>query len=236
MSYCVNCGVELHKSLERCPMCNTKVINPNELNNSAGEEGSPYPEMKGEIEPVKRKDIAILISSILSAIAVTSGLLNHYSFSSVPWSLTIIGACLLLWVILIPVMIHTKQSPYVSVLYDGAATLVYLFLISQLTVNNEWLGGLGVPITVAMTIIAELVVFCYRTFPKFFLFRALYLITGIGIVCGVIEGIIDLYMDVQIMLSWSAVVITVCTIVDIMLITALSRKRIRNSLRKRLHF
>lgn len=31
MSYCVNCGVELEASLKECPLCNTPVINPKEL-------------------------------------------------------------------------------------------------------------------------------------------------------------------------------------------------------------
>lgn len=31
MSYCVNCGVELDRSLRACPLCNTPVINPREL-------------------------------------------------------------------------------------------------------------------------------------------------------------------------------------------------------------
>ena len=28
MSYCVNCGVELDSSAEKCVLCNTVVINP----------------------------------------------------------------------------------------------------------------------------------------------------------------------------------------------------------------
>ena len=31
MSYCVNCGVKLKQSEKVCPLCNTKVINPNNL-------------------------------------------------------------------------------------------------------------------------------------------------------------------------------------------------------------
>ena len=31
MSYCVNCGVKLKQSEKFCPLCNTKVINPNNL-------------------------------------------------------------------------------------------------------------------------------------------------------------------------------------------------------------
>ena len=30
MSYCVNCGVELEKSEQRCPLCGVEVINPAE--------------------------------------------------------------------------------------------------------------------------------------------------------------------------------------------------------------
>ena len=30
MSYCVKCGVELDEGAERCPLCGTEVINPNE--------------------------------------------------------------------------------------------------------------------------------------------------------------------------------------------------------------
>ena len=33
MSYCVNCGVKLKQSEKVCPLCNTMVINPNNLNN-----------------------------------------------------------------------------------------------------------------------------------------------------------------------------------------------------------
>ncbi len=28
MAYCVNCGVELEASLEKCPLCNTPVYHP----------------------------------------------------------------------------------------------------------------------------------------------------------------------------------------------------------------
>ena len=35
MSYCVNCGVELDASSRECPLCNTPVINPRELNSQA---------------------------------------------------------------------------------------------------------------------------------------------------------------------------------------------------------
>ena len=43
MSYCVNCGVELDKTCSVCPLCNTKVINPNQPVNTV----SPKPKTAG---------------------------------------------------------------------------------------------------------------------------------------------------------------------------------------------
>ena len=62
MSYCVNCGVELDASAEACPLCNTPVINPKEIPYS--KKMTPFPKEKGQVELVKRKDLAILLSVV----------------------------------------------------------------------------------------------------------------------------------------------------------------------------
>lgn len=235
MSYCVNCGVELDNSLDQCPMCQTKVYNPNALV-IPGEGKSPYPENKGTVERVKRTDVAILITSVLGSIVVTCGLLNTFIFTQNGWSLVVIGSCLVLWVTLIPFMFSAKQSPYLYVLYDGVAMLLYLVMIGQLTAEKSWLYGIAIPISIAVTMVVELVVFCIRQFKKSFLANALFVFTGIGVVNVVIEIIVDLYFTDQIKFGWSAIVATVCVIIDIFLITVLSSRRLRNALSRRFHF
>ena len=79
MSYCVNCGVELQAAAERCPLCNTIVINPNELEKKKDVQ-APFPSEKGQVETVKRKDIGILITAILAATAGICGIFNGVSF------------------------------------------------------------------------------------------------------------------------------------------------------------
>ena len=96
MSYCVNCGVELDRSLKECPLCNTPVMNPRELNIEP--EASPYPARKGQVEAVKRKDLGILITVVLTATAATCLLLNLLVFNASLWSLIVIGSCLCLFV------------------------------------------------------------------------------------------------------------------------------------------
>ena len=63
MSYCVNCGVELDVTATACPLCNTKIYNPNHP--PAADVPTPYATVKGHTEPVKMKDFIILISTVL---------------------------------------------------------------------------------------------------------------------------------------------------------------------------
>ena len=119
MSYCVNCGVELDASATKCPLCDTPVYNPKAPEPST--QPSPFPKEKGQVEVVKRKDLGVLLTVIVLATAVTCGLLNALVFRSSLWSLAVIGVFLVLWVIMIPVVIYTRQPVYLSILLDGVA-------------------------------------------------------------------------------------------------------------------
>lgn len=235
MSYCVNCGVELDASAKACPLCNTPVVNPKVLERLAAEK-QPFPQEKGQVESVKRKDLGILVSTVALATAVTCGILNFLVFQGAPWSLAVIGVCAILWVMLVPVVIYTRQPIYVSLLCDGAVTVLYLYLLTYLTGSKGWFYGLGVPITVLVLALAEIFTLCIRRLPRSFLTVSLYLFTAAGLLCMGIEMIIDLYVTGEIALSWSAVVLTVCAILDIAVITMLSRRRLRDEVRRRLHF
>ena len=143
MSYCVNCGVELDASATKCPLCDTPVYNPKAP--EPEKQPSPFPREKGQVEVVKRKDLGVLLTVIVLATAVTCGLLNAFVFRNSLWSLAVIGVVLVLWVIMIPVVIYTRQPIYVSILLDGVAVIVYLYLLTYLTGHNSWFYGLGLP-------------------------------------------------------------------------------------------
>ena len=136
MSYCVNCGVKLDPSLKYCPLCNTPVINPHDL--SKMQPISPFPKEKGQVEVVRRKDLAILLSVSLTAAGLCSLLLNLLVFRQHLWSLYVIGACVLIWVMSIPAVIYTKLPIYLSLLFDGLAVMLYQFLIGFNTTDHSW--------------------------------------------------------------------------------------------------
>lgn len=234
MSYCVNCGVELEDSAKSCPLCNTPVINPNKL--QAKEAPLAFPKEKGQVETVKRKDLGILLTTVVLTTAATCGVLNIFVFRETLWSLAVIGVCVILWVIMIPVVIYTRQPVYVSLLFDGAAVLVYLYMIAYMIQRDQWFFGLGMPIVLWVTFLAECFALCLRKLPRSFLTVALYVFTALGLLCLGLEFLIDFYLMNQVSLQWSAIVATVCVIVDIAVITLLSRRRLRNEVRRRLHF
>lgn len=243
MSYCVNCGVELEQNARECPLCNTPVLNPREQTQqekrNAGrtaEGPSAFPREKGQVETVKKKDLGLLLSMVILASVATCGILNLLVFDSTPWSLAVIGACVILWVFMIPVVIYTRQSVYASLLLDGGAVALYLYMLTFLAGSDEWFLGLGLPITVLVTVIAELVTLCILKLPRSFLTVALYLFTALGLLCMGLEMLIRHYLEARFFLTWSAVVLTICTILDIAVITMLSRRRLRNEVRRRLHF
>lgn len=233
MSYCVNCGVELEASLTVCPLCHTKVVNPRELSSRSD---SPFPQEKGQVEKVKKKDLAILLSVVLTAVSLTCGILNLLVFQSSPWSLLIIGGCAVLWVFCVPFVICLEISPYTALLLDGGAVGIYLFLLTFITENDGWLWQLALPIVVLIVCVLEIFAVCVRKLPVTFLTCLLYVVSLAAVLCLGLEVLIDLFLYQRVSLVWSAVVLTVCVILDIALITMLSLRRLRNAVRRRLHF
>lgn len=234
MSYCVNCGVELDASLERCPLCNTPVINPNEVTHTRTV--PPFPKEKGQVEVVKSKDLAILLSVSLTAASVVCALLNLLVFQGSAWSLYAIGACVVLWVLAIPAIIYTKLPIYLCLILDGLAIGLYQYLISFNTQSHDWFYELALPITVLITATALAFTFLLKKVSHAFLMVGIYFFSGIAILCAGIELLIERFLHVSYHLTWSAVVLSICAVIVIAFITILSRARLRNAVRRRLHF
>lgn len=234
MSYCVNCGVELEHSLTKCPLCNTPVINPHELEKYAYQ--PPYPVRPGQVDSVRQKDFAILTLAILLATSLSCLLLNLFVFPASKWSFFIIGACLLLFVFLLPAFVQCKIPVYLFLFFDSVAVGIYLFLITFNTEDSRWFTSLALPIIVLITALLEIFVLLLHLFRISFLSVCLYLFSGIALLCIGLELWIDHFLGESLNLSWSAIVLTVCGVIIITLITLLSRRRLREAVRRRLHF
>ena len=151
-------------------------------------------------------------------------------------SLFIIGACLILFVLIIPAVIYTKLPIYICLLFDGIAVGIYLYMISFNTANNRWFRELALPIVVLITILVEIFTLLLKTFPISFITTALYFFAEAALFCIGLELLIDRYTGAPLHLVWSAIVLTVCSVIIILLITVLCTRRLREAVRRRLHF
>lgn len=233
MSYCVNCGVELDKTTPACPLCHTLVLNPAEPVDTKSP--TPYPRTRGNIDPVKRSDTAILMSVILIATAAASGILNLFVFQSGLWSLYIIGACILLWIFFIPVLLYSKLSIYLTILFDGFAIVLYCGIVYFQYPVNHWFFYLALPIIILITILILVFTLVIRFFRTSILSTAILIFSEIAVLSVGIELLIRNFLEHDFYITWSAVVLTSCVVIDIMLITILKRKRLRNEVRRRMH-
>ncbi|MBQ3544129.1 MAG: hypothetical protein IJA34_03920 [Lachnospiraceae bacterium] len=233
MSYCVNCGVELDATLKKCPLCETIVYHPGKMEVNTQE---TFPKKKGEVETVSKKESIIFVSILLFTIAVTCALLNILVYNRNWWSIPVNGVCITLWVFFMAAIFCEKITVYGMLLLDAIAIGNYLFMISLITSSDHWVIMIGLPILVVTFGLLELSVFLSKKLPSSLLTGTLYFFVTIAGVCITVEATIDNYLREVIRLGWSAIVVTVCAIISVFIILILMMGRLRNSIRRRLHF
>lgn len=233
MSYCVNCGVELDKTASHCALCGTKVINPKESVNTVSP--PPYPTKKGKVEVLNKSDSAILLSVVLGCTAIACGILNIFIFRENLWCLYIIGACLLLWLFCAPALIYSKIPIYVSILIDGIAIAIYVFLIALQLPDRSWYLGLAVPLIILITILVNLFILCRKFISSSILSTGIYLVLLVGFLNVGIELLIRNYLESSLYITWSAIVLTCSVIISGALLTIMTRSRLREEVRRRMH-
>lgn len=234
MSYCVNCGVELDATLEKCPLCATKVYHPDKETLVDAEQ--TFPKKKGEVENVSKKEGVIFVSVLFLTIAITCALLNVLVYNTNWWSVPVCGICITLWIFFMAAIFCEKITVYGMLLLDAIAIGNCMFLISLITSSNQWFTAIGIPILGVAFGLLEMAVFLSKKFPSSLLTGTLYFFVMTAGICVTIEAVLDYYFRQAVSLSWSAIVLTVCAIIVVFLILVLMMGRLRDAIRRRLHF
>lgn len=234
MSYCVNCGVELDTNLKKCPLCQTKVYNPQEREDIKSAE--TFPSEKGEVEQISPKETVIFTASVLISIIITCALLNGLVYNTLPWSVPVIGACITLGVFIIAGVYARKITLYAMFFFDALAVTVNMFMISKVTETTEWFPRVALPIIGVTLVLIELEYMLSRRFPFSLWTGALYFFIMIAVICLTIEIAVDQYTGGTIHLSWSAIVLTVCVVISAIIVVLLMMNKLRYKINRRLHF
>jgi len=234
MSYCVNCGVELDATATACPLCNTKIYNPNQP--TVTDVPTPYATVKGYVEPVKMKEFTILTSIVLIVTSLVCLFLNLFVIQYGRWSYYVVGICAMLWIFMIPLFFPQKTNIYLQLILNGISIALFLGLVSYLHPNNHWYEHIALPIVGLGTLLLEIIFIFAIKLKSSMLVKTAISIAAIGILCIVTELVIDLHMRGSFYLVWSAIVAACAFVIDIVLMTIYWLDGLRAEIRRRMHF
>ena len=156
MSYCVNCGVELDDSAERCPLCGTPAWKPDPA------APSYFPTKPAEVPPASRKAAAALLTAMLASVSLCCGLLNLILPTEHPWALYVAGAAVMLWVWFALPMLARGIPIFFRLTADVAAIGVYVWIISLALHGGKWFRGLVLPMLAWACVVVFLLSFLLR--------------------------------------------------------------------------
>jgi hypothetical protein len=221
MSYCVNCGVKLAKSEAKCPLCNTKVINPNKLKDDY------VPAYSNKIEMIKSIDYKFtsrLILVILLTLASITVLCDLIITRNISWSIYVVCALIHLSSYL---MFMVNKNIYISFGVVFITLELLLFSIAYLNNGLNWYIYLVFPF---VFILFSYVLICTHIIKKrrkglLRRFILCLLFSDIALIC--IESGIDLFRHNKFNYTWSLYAALPITIISFLLfILSFNRKLI----------
>ena len=233
MSYCVNCGVELSKELKSCPLCHTPVYHPEKKQEM--EAAVPvFPRERGEVDVV-RNDVAVLFSVVLISTCLACGALNLLIFHSTLWSVYVIGACGVLLVASLPLILVKKPHILLALLADGMAVSLYCALISWFHPGKGWFLEVALPVVWLCVVFIGCFAGVAKKMKPSILAKASLLFAEAGIFTILAELVLNRHFAGRLYLSWSAVTGICCGVIVAALVTIIRRSGLREEVRRRMH-
>lgn len=235
MSYCVNCGVELDKSLKRCPLCSTPVINPNEINDDTLILPTyPIEDVVTVVRKIRRLS-ARLVSAVLLTALVLCPLCDYVIANQLTWSRYVISSIIFVWCCAVPPIVIRHNTFITCMTIDFIAALIYLPIMNALTTPNiNWFVQISFPIVAYLfgTFILFHVLSHFKKRNILHLISLGFALTGI--LCMIIEYLVLRFLSKNIELIWSVPVLISCMGIALLLII-ISRIAKLSSVKKRMH-
>ena len=201
MSYCVHCGVELAPSEEKCPLCKTPVLDPNQAWREPGER--PYPERLEVVPPHIDRQYGAQLASLFLMIPMLAVLICDMVINlRMTWVHVCIGRGRVRLLLGAAPMSLDIERPYFYIAVDIASAALYLLLIAFLT-GGDWYLALALPLTLIWGGAAMLSVYIGRRASMAPLDKAsLVVLVGAAALAG-LEVVIDLWVLKSVRLEWS---------------------------------
>ena len=228
MSYCVNCGVKLKESEKVCPLCNTKVINPNNLKT---EFIPAYSQNIEKTKKVNKKYLCFLITIILMGVTIITVLCNLIFTGNITWSIYVVASILFLNSKLSFVLFKNKFFP---LFIDLLTTETLIYVIAYLNNGLHWFYYLVCPFIFIIWIYIILCTFVLSKKKYNLLRRFSVAFSFISVILLTIEMCVDMFKYEKIIINWSIYAVLPITIIGLILFIISYNRKLMDEIKQRM--
>ena len=229
--YCVNCGIKLADSEDRCPICSTLPGGaiPRDTSVSKLYPANRYPEVS-----VKKGALNGAILLLFAIPLLITFFVDLRSIDGLNWFWYTFGAVLLGYIVLALPLWFRKPNPVIFVPCDFAASALYLLLINLLT-GGKWYLSFVLPMTVSVGLIVTTVVVLLRYLRK----GRLYIFGGAIIAMGTVILLLEWPLSVTFQVAfvgWSVYPMIVFVLLGGLLIFLAINSSVRERMERKFFF
>ncbi len=211
--YCVNCGVKLADTEEKCPLCGIVCFHPELPRPSAA---GLYPS-QGPAPKVNSKVAQVILATLFLLPMLICMQVDMLINGTVTWSGYVIGALVVIYVAVLLPWWFRRPNPVIFVPSSFAAVGLFLLYIN-FAVGGHWFLSLAFPVTGGLCLIVTAVVALLRYVRR----GALYILGGAAVALGgfmpLVEFLIHITFQQTRVFAWSLYPMTALVLLGGMLI------------------
>ncbi|HHU85133.1 MAG TPA: hypothetical protein GXZ23_08220 [Clostridiales bacterium] len=235
MSYCVNCGVELAKSAQKCVLCSCPVVNPMLPQDAQEDEVKPFPDLIVIPKTARKRYTALIITFLLCIPNIICGLTNIFLPETGIWSVYVILTSFLGWSMFILPFLIKKKKPYILLAVNTVYLLVYLYVLFAINLpdGSKWFLRLALPLVLLLSAMVLFMIIWLRRKQRSDFAITIAVLTEISIYCIIFDILIHVFYVIDSRVYFSFIVAASNLVITVMMIFALKNKRFGNWLRRK---
>lgn len=181
--YCINCGVKLADTEEKCPLCGITAFHPELIR----QEAEPlYPSHRYPAPQVNSRAAQIVVTTLMLMAALITLVIDIQVNGRVSWSGFVVGALGVSYMLMVLPFWFRKPNPVVFIPCFFAAVGLYLWYINW-AVDGDWFLSFALPVTGYLC----LVVTAETALLKYLRRGRLYIIGGTFVALGVFMPLLE---------------------------------------------
>lgn len=213
--YCVRCGVRLQEGIDRCPLCETPVWNPNGSNHT--EPVYPQERYPKRIER-RRQAVAFIVTLFCCIVSCSIFLICKRLYPDLGWCGIAVGGIGTFYVLAILPIWFRKPNPVIFIPIGHAATAGYLLYLCE-HFHGNWFVSFAMPV-VAMSMIIST---AFAALMKYVRGGRCFIFSGAFFLGGGMMMLTELFEHLTFgsaMFVWSPYAAGACTAIAIVLLLA----------------